>query len=213
MNMASTFYLSAAPLHQRMVVTTIVVALHLAVFAAWQMQPTQAATTPHEMKISVALMMAPAAVQAEALPPQQLPTFPIEQSVLPEKLPENQVENPIEAPAMLRVAPAAVAAAMPSTPSIAVTEARFDADYLQNPAPLYPLLSRKLAEEGKVLLQVEVSAMGTASHVQIKQGSGYPRLDQAALNTVRLWRFIPARHGDKAVSAQVVVPIVFRLDS
>ncbi len=91
--------------------------------------------------------------------------------------------------------------------------ARFDADYLQNPAPAYPAMSRRLQEEGKVLLQVKVTATGTAEHVQIKQGSGYPRLDEAALNTVRQWRFIPARRGDEAVAASVVVPIVFRLDS
>lgn len=96
---------------------------------------------------------------------------------------------------------------------VLVTAVRFDADYLQNPAPAYPAMSRKLHEEGKVLLQVKVTATGIAEHVQIKQGSGYPRLDEVALNTVRQWRFIPARRGDEAVAASVVVPIVFRLDS
>lgn len=211
MNITSASYSSAAGLYQRMVVTAIVVAFHLSVFAAWQMQPAQAVTIPHEMEISVAVMI-PAAVQAEALPPQQLPTLPIEQSALPEKLPEKLQEKSVAAPAAMSEAPAAaVVAATPPAPSIIVTEARSDADYLQNPAPAYPLLSRKLAEEGEVLLQVEVSAMGTASHVQIKQGSGYPRLDQVALNTVRQWRFVPARQGDTAVSASVMVPIVFRL--
>lgn len=114
------------------------------------------------------------------------------------------------------VAPAQQPSVLPNAVApapVPVTAARFDADYLQNPAPAYPAMSRRLHEEGKVLLQVKVTATGMAEHVQIKQGSGYPRLDEAALNTVRQWRFIPARRGDEAVAASVVVPIVFRLDS
>ena len=99
---------------------------------------------------------------------------------------------------------------VPST-DIAVTEARFDADYLQNPAPAYPALSRRQGEEGKVLLVVRVSAQGAAEQVQIKQSSGHSRLDEAALNALRQWRFVPARRGEEPIAASVVVPIVFRL--
>jgi periplasmic protein TonB len=134
--------------------------------------------------------------------------------------------EPVVSPPVLAAAPSADPApttfAMPAPPKaveppaepapVLVTAARFDADYLQNPAPAYPAMSRKLHEEGKVLLQVKVTATGIAEHVQIKQGSGYPRLDEAALNTVLHWRFIPARRGDEAVAASVIVPIVFRLD-
>ena len=91
--------------------------------------------------------------------------------------------------------------------------ARFDADYLNNPAPAYSLLSRRQGESGKVLLLVQVTAQGAAAQVEIKQSSGFPRLDEAALNAVRKWRFVPARRGDEAVAASVVVPITFRLDS
>jgi len=110
--------------------------------------------------------------------------------------------------------PATPAAAPPSIPPVfvPVTAARFDADYLRNPPPVYPALSRKLHEEGKVLLQVQVTETGIAEQVQIKRGSGYIRLDEAALNTVRQWHFIPARRGDAAVAARVVVPIIFRLE-
>ncbi len=96
---------------------------------------------------------------------------------------------------------------------VAVTAARFDADYLQNPAPVFPALSRRMHEEGKVLLLVQVSAKGEAENVQIKQSSGYIRLDEAAVNAVRKWRFIPARRSSEPVASSVVVPIVFRLDN
>ena len=99
----------------------------------------------------------------------------------------------------------------PAPAPLPVTEARFDAAYLQNPAPAYPPLSRRLREEGKVLLLVRVSAGGDAEGVQIKQSSGFPRLDEAALGAVRQWRFVPARRGAEPIASSVIVPIVFRL--
>ncbi|MFN7835596.1 MAG: TonB family protein [Burkholderiaceae bacterium] len=119
---------------------------------------------------------------------------------------------PFVASPQLSTSPKAVEVAALPVPPAPVTSARFDADYLQNPAPAYPAMSRKLHEEGKVLLQVKVTAAGLAEHVQIKQGSGYSRLDEAALNTVRQWRFVPARRGEEPVASSVVVPLVFRLD-
>ncbi|NJD25296.1 MAG: energy transducer TonB [Betaproteobacteria bacterium] len=94
----------------------------------------------------------------------------------------------------------------------AVTQARFDADYLKNPAPPYPPLSRKAGEQGKVVLRVAVTAQGTAEQVEIRTSSGSQRLDDAALNTVRNWRFVPARRGDGAVPSSVLVPIIFKLE-
>lgn len=92
-----------------------------------------------------------------------------------------------------------------------VNAPRFDAVYLHNPAPAYSLQSRQLNEEGRVLLSVLVSAQGAALSVQIKQSSGYARLDEAALEAVRQWRFVPAKRGAEAVEGWVVVPIFFRL--
>lgn len=93
-----------------------------------------------------------------------------------------------------------------------MTPARFDAEYLQNPAPAYPSISKRMHEEGTVLLLVLVSSDGEAERVGIRQGSGYARLDEVAVKTVQQWRFVPARRGDEAVAASIVVPIVFRLD-
>lgn len=90
---------------------------------------------------------------------------------------------------------------------------RFLAAYLNNPAPEYPPLSRKLGEEGRVVLRVLVSPEGRPSQIEVKGGSGSARLDQAAVETVRRWRFVPARLGDEAVSAWVLVPISFHLDA
>ncbi len=90
---------------------------------------------------------------------------------------------------------------------------RFDAAYLQNPEPEYPNLSKRLGEEGRVILRVLVNPEGLADQVEIRQSSGHPRLDQAALGTVRRWRFIPARRGPERLAAWVLVPLSFQLDA
>ncbi|WP_157651324.1 energy transducer TonB, partial [Dechloromonas denitrificans] len=76
----------------------------------------------------------------------------------------------------------------------------------------YPPLSRRMGEEGKVILRVLVNPQGTADSVDIKTSSGSVRLDEAAQKTVRNWKFIPAKRGDTAVQSWVLVPIIFKLE-
>jgi protein TonB len=96
--------------------------------------------------------------------------------------------------------------------SPAFTPARFEAAYLHNPRPDYPPLSRRLGEEGKVLLRVRVSREGQPAAVDLEKSSNFERLDDAARQVVSHWRFVPARRGDEAIDATVIVPIIFRLD-
>ncbi|MEQ1812891.1 MAG: TonB family protein [Candidatus Nitrotoga sp.] len=95
--------------------------------------------------------------------------------------------------------------------AVEVVAARFDADYLHNPAPQYPMLSSRLREEGTVYLHVQVHADGYAMHVVVKDSSGYSRLDQAGITAVKQWRFIPARQGKQVINSWAVVPIKFSL--
>jgi protein TonB len=123
----------------------------------------------------------------------------------------------IEATASTAPAPAAPVASPPDTrpsPPIenVVTQARFDADYLRNPAPPYPPLAKRMGEQGKVVLRVSVNTQGTADSVEVKASSGSQRLDDSAVNTVRTWKFIPARRGDLPVQSWVLVPIIFKLE-
>ncbi|MBD5801687.1 transport protein TonB [Azoarcus sp. Aa7] len=115
-------------------------------------------------------------------------------------------------------APASVAGVAPAsaatTPGAGTSfhASRFDAAYLDNPAPQYPKLSRRRGEQGKVTLRVRVRADGRAEAVEIAHSSGHPRLDDAALETVRSWRFVPARQGETPIDSSLLVPIAFRLD-
>ncbi|MBN9424605.1 MAG: energy transducer TonB, partial [Candidatus Accumulibacter sp.] len=78
---------------------------------------------------------------------------------------------------------------------------------------VYPPMSRRLGEEGKVVLRVRVSAQGLPLAVEIRQASGYARLDEAARAAVERWRFVPAQQGGEAVEATVLVPLAFALDN
>ena len=93
----------------------------------------------------------------------------------------------------------------------AVSAARFDADYLNNPAPAYPALSRRLGEAGEVMLKVLVSATGVPARIELVRSAGSARLDRAARDAVAHWRFIPARQGELDIEDWVLVPIHFRL--
>lgn len=107
-------------------------------------------------------------------------------------------------------APSAKAPANMGSPTL--SPVRFDVAYLQNPAPVYPAMSRRLGEEGKVLLRVKVSADGNPLTVNLEKSSNFTRLDDSALQVVNRWRFVPAKRGDEAIEASVIVPIVFRLE-
>lgn len=87
------------------------------------------------------------------------------------------------------------------------------ANYLRNPKPLYPAMSRRLKEQGTVLLRVFVTAAGHATQVTLKASSGFERLDSTAKTAVAGWRFVPAMRDDKPVDAWVIVPIKFSLSN
>lgn len=114
--------------------------------------------------------------------------------------------EPVVVPEPIRPAPPP-----PAPAPEPLVEARFDADYLSNPKPVYPMVSRRLGEAGVVQLRVHVGPHGQALKVELKHSSGFPRLDQSALDTVARWHFVPARRGATPVASWVVVPIVFSL--
>ena len=132
---------------------------------------------------------------------------PVVKPVKPESKPKTElpVSAPVQqlksAPAKAEIAPAPVEAP------------KFNAAYLSNPAPVYPRRSRMLEEEGTVKLKVHVSAEGNALGVQLFKSSGFSRLDDAALNAVKDWRFVPAKRGDQSIEGWVIVPVSFKLRS
>jgi protein TonB len=163
----------------------------------------------------------PAAPEIERKPPElppppepprtvEKPPAPVEPT--PQLAPAPQAITVPPAPPPVALAPTTAPAPTPPPvvhePEIAPL---FNAEYLNNPTPVYPPISRRMGEQGLVLLRVFVTAHGDPNAVELKTGSGFARLDRAAQETVKQWKFVPAKRGEQAVDAWVVVPIRFSL--
>jgi protein TonB len=118
--------------------------------------------------------------------------------------------QPIAPPAPY--APAVPVAAV-TTPALAkITLPSSDADYLSNPKPTYPAMSKRLGEQGKVVVRVLIGADGLPQKSELRQSSGFDRLDDAALATVMKWRYVPGKRDGIAEAMWFNVPITFRLE-
>lgn len=212
--------------------TVLLLALALHGATAWLVSREWSAPMPpaEPVVMQVALLEAPMPtppVQAEPPKPSPRPKPKVMPKPRPQPAPEPlpKAEAPVaQIPEPLPEAPPTAESITappqpPAAPVVAEPEPvqevapRFDAAYLNNPAPGYPAMSRRLGEQGKVFLRVLVSVQGGARQVEIKRSSGSPRLDAAASEAVRRWKFVPARRGDVPVEAWVVVPVSFRLES
>jgi protein TonB len=197
-----------------------------ALLLAWpRLGVLQEAVPPPVDVLAVSFVASPVplpAVGTELRPAEPAPARPSPQRVTRTPRTTAVAVNRNDAPFAVSAAPDNVAAvALPVTTAgdgrppaapVLATAPRFNATYLHNPAPVYPPSSRRLGEEGKVLLHVKVSAAGQPVAVDLEKSSNFERLDEAARHAVARWRFVPAKRGEEAVEGSVIVPIVFRLD-
>lgn len=105
-------------------------------------------------------------------------------------------------PAPATAAPAIVKVELPSS----------DADYLNNPKLPYPPLSKRLGEQGKVVIHTLIGADGVPQKADIQQSSGIDRLDQAALATALRWRYVPGKRAGVPETMWFNVPFSFVLE-
>jgi TonB family protein len=87
------------------------------------------------------------------------------------------------------------------------------AEYLNNPAPEYPKESKKLGEQGKVILKILVNKLGLPQKIEIVKSSGFIRLDESAFKSVEKWTFIPGRRNGVVEDMWVQIPIQYTLES
>ena len=210
---------------------TLMALLHLCA-AIWLLKPTEPFTKAQPMMMEVSLVAAPSQ-QAAAAPVVQ--PKPVEPKKPPEKKPlkpkkpviRKQMELPkplamademLPAPSKSESTPAFVPTSAASKVSSKVTadtapftEANFNTNYGSNPKPKYPGIATSRGWEGTVRLLVRVSADGLSEEVSVQRSSGYDVLDEAAIDAVQKWKFIPAKRGDMQVSSSVIVPIDFIL--
>lgn len=151
--------------------------------------------------------------------PRPAPTQPAQNAPAPLAVPATATEpdNAALSPAPVTVAanpasttsnntspPTGTAVAANRAPALELPSS--DADYLNNPKPAYPAVSKRLGEQGKVVIRTFIGVDGTAQQAQIKQSSGFDRLDQAALATALKWRYAPGKRAGVAEAMWFDVP-------
>ena len=84
---------------------------------------------------------------------------------------------------------------------------------LHNPKPYYPLASRRLREQGLVMVKLCVNEQGIVLEAGISKSSGFHGLDQSALTTLAQWRFTPVTANYTRLSSQCFqTPVQFTLE-
>ncbi|WP_053106449.1 energy transducer TonB [Thiopseudomonas alkaliphila] len=82
----------------------------------------------------------------------------------------------------------------------------------QPKSPVYPASAKRKNQQGQVLVEVRLTAQGQQQELRIIQSSGVSSLDQAALNAVRGWQFLPELRQGLPVASRVQVPVNFTLN-
>jgi protein TonB len=161
---------------------------------------------PPVLKSAPKLASKPTPVAKKALTPRAAPSpapAPIEQSVAA-PAPAAAAPSTPEPPAAAPVAPAAPPAPAPPKTVSGV-------EYVQPPQPDYPPISKRMGEEGKVMLRVLVSERGHPEEVDIQKSSGFIRLDEAARRAAMRAMFKPHLEDGKPVAVYALIPIIFSI--
>jgi periplasmic protein TonB len=181
------------------------------------------AEPPPDKFATVELVLDKGAVPGAAQPPRSVP-----QPTVPSPVPETKgTSEAVPLPPVPPPAPPAPRAEEAPTITIGgsdsetntivsaigpyITPATLDSTY-HNRNPNYPDAAVARAEEGAVTLLIQVSADGLVSNVDIQDSSGFPPLDQAAVDAARSWRFVPAVKDGQPVPFDLPFRVVFQLD-
>lgn len=187
----------------------LVLALHGAI--VYVLLSDRFISVPERAEISFAQLIGQptsAPKQPEIKPP------PLRSPVLVTQVPDLSLEPE----SMTAVQPAPIAAEptantsaeVPTTPIILSSDLAVACP--QRSPPEYPSISRRLKEQGHVVLQVEIDETGRVAFAKIKESSGFRRLDEAGLEAVKQWRCnAPIRNGE-ARRALALQPFDFILD-
>jgi protein TonB len=187
------------------------IALHTSVIVALLSYAPARSALLDVAPIMVDWISAPVATPAPPLRSKPVAKHPPAKPVDPTPPTATETPSPIVAPTPPAAPPEPVASA-PTAAPVTVTPPVFNAAYLDNQPPAYPQLSRRLGEQGRVILRVLVNIGGSAEEVQLRASSGSARLDESARAAVSRWKFVPAKRGGEAVPEWVLIPISFKLE-
>lgn len=217
------------PAGQRRAAIALIVTLHGA--AAWGLLQVQAV---RESLVAAAPMfvdlLAPPAPEAPPAPAPPPPPKPLPKRPPPPKPVVTVAPQPEPAPASfvapapepappepVLVAPAPPASPAPPAPPAPPPPPRMlppsAIQYVVLPDIVYPSASRRLNEQGLVVVAVYMDTAGVPQQVQVVQSSGFERLDRAALAGVRTARFKPYAENGRPVAGWARIPIPFELEN
>ena len=195
--------------------------------------PTRAPTEPTRMTQDIPSGRARPAERTQTASPAEPASAPMPQAQIESRPHPAATEPQTNAPEAPVAQDSAAVVPLPATPSPGATRGSSNAapppppappappriqlpssqaDHLHNPKPAYPPLSKRLGEQGRVVVRVRIEADGTASLAEIHTSSGYDRLDQAARQTVLRWRYVPAQRDGVPEAMWFNVPIQFILE-
>jgi protein TonB len=104
--------------------------------------------------------------------------------------------------------------AKPAPPPVTAAHVAKGLDLGSACAAYYPSASKRLSEEGSVVLLVYVAPNGKVSETKVESSSGIQRLDEAAVKCVtQQGRFEPQKVGNEAVGSWQRMKWVWRLTS
>lgn len=223
-------------LTRNLLIAAGVVLLHAAVL--WALQ-SGLVRVPAPVVVPVAIVsevITPPAPEIKPRPPTPQPKRPpehlrkpvvgnTERSIPPVRKPVSVPEPPPVPPAPAGVLtpqppPASMAGPVTSEPLPApapplparVELPTSNASYLQNPAPVYPPISKRLGEQGRVLVRVLIGPDGRPQQAELKRSSGFDRLDRSALEYVMKCRYVPGKVGGVPQAMWYEAPVSFVLE-
>lgn len=194
---------------------------------AWQMMPTPPVVLPQQQVIKVAMVSARMVqprpqpesepVVQEVTPPAVPPKAEGMKKIAPKPQPQVKAPQPesvkkVEKSPVQEMQPAAALQSEEANNQNAALTEPVAAAYLKNPPPVYPRSALRRKQQGTVMIAVLVDTNGLPLRVSLDRSSGHETLDDAALDAVRKWKFVPARRGSELVEASVVVPVEFRIN-
>ena len=169
---------------------------------------------PEPLVIELINLSQPPAAERQETPKKQVreenqsPTVTAPTPILP-------ILNPPAPPVMVRPiqqpAPPAPVVPPQAAPAGPVSVGDIASQAISMRPPRYPIESRRRREQGTVELHVTVAPDGTVRAIEVGQSSGFSRLDEAALDAVRHWRWTPVIRNGIAVAVSGIVSIPFVL--
>ena len=192
----------------RCIIGAAIVALHVAaIHALAHLHPVSKLDAPSR---PVEVMILSNAVADTPPPPPLVRLEEIRPEIAPPILPDidfPEAQTPTNAITLV----SAVQQSSAAVDSVGTPALVTQVEYLRAPSPQYPLVSKRLHEQGVVVLRVLIDIDGRALRVEVEESSGYERLDAEARNAVQRARFKPWTENGRARQAVVLVPIEFGL--